>query len=121
MKLIQSSPFFPHCIMTEMIQVPPMATGSLDIPENGQASKKAKHRQRMKQQRQCPQLSSRLLCPFFQSLPCGSSKFTLLSAVGDDVEVINLSEDVLDFGKLIWAGFYEIPHSNYFTLQQGSI
>lgn len=82
--------------MTDMVQVASMATPSLDISDNGQASKKAKHRLRLKQQRQCPQLS---ICPFIQSLPCGSSRFTVLAAMGEDVEVINLTADVPDFGE----------------------
>ena len=103
MKIIDTSLFPPpstHYIMTDMIQVSSLATGSVDGPENGQASKKAKHRLRLKQQRRCPQLSTRFICPFIQSLPCGSSKFTVLAAMqGDDVDVIHLTEDVTDFGK----------------------
>lgn len=96
--------------MTDLIQVSSLTTESLDGPENGQASKKAKHRLRLKQQRRCPQLSTRFICPFIRSLPCGSSKFTVLAAMqGDDVDVINLTGDVTDFGKYRkWAGLFSI-------------
>lgn len=56
---------------------------------------------RLKKQRQCPQLNT---YPSFQSLPNSLNKFTILSAKGEGVEIINLSEDVPDFGELYHFG-----------------